>query len=105
MKAELLKQPIKFYDPDYCWECDTEHGLELLDYFNHPLGYTSLIRTIASGGKYIKLNKTAVFRMRCNRCGHIYNIRWQDNMPYPVLDNGRAERLFMNDFKSKNTAR
>lgn len=97
------KTPILIYGPDYCKKCKTK-SIEIFDYFNNPMGYRSISNAYTQGipNKDL-LNKRAVYRMRCRRCGTVFQIRWDNHYPVPDLytENAKYEQ-FMKEFEIMN---
>lgn len=98
MENEKLIQPILLQRYDYCPRCG-QHSIELFDYNNYKLNYTkAVLQYMQTGNPYNSyLDKRNIYRMRCKGCGKVYQIKWQNNFPMPVMDNptDRSINIFL----------
>ena len=81
--------PISFERKDTCVYCKSKRSVELYDNFNRPLNYTLLLDSLKSNPNrreeiLSKLDNKVLGYMKCRKCNHLYDIRWNKNFPYPL---------------------
>ena len=79
--------PVSFSRPDLCPKCNNQ-GIEIYDYFGHPLNYRHIIDRWMNGLSNNLDNKYPIYIMKCKNCGCLYNIIWNNDYPLPDFRSG-----------------
>ena len=96
-----MNNPIIYYGPNFCLKCKNR-SIEIFNYFNYPMGYDKIANAFMSGYPVgTLLDKSAIYKMRCRKCGTNYSIRWEGEYPVPDLyKSHRDNREFLQMFKA-----
>jgi hypothetical protein len=79
---------IRKLRPDLCPICGKERAVECYNRMNAPMRFRYIVDSYIRNGK-INMGHIPVTHMKCRECGKIFDIRWDNGVPYPMADNVR----------------
>ena len=77
------------YRPDHCPICNNDRVLELYDWYNHPVRFTTMVDM----NDYSKLHEKRLHHLRCKICKTEFELDWMidKDIPYPLNNDYKKE--------------
>lgn len=78
----ILKKP-----PTFCRDCGA-NTIDIFTQYGNPIGYFNIIKHTGNKSATMEeINKRKhLAYMQCSRCGKVYRIDWESDIPRPLYD-------------------